>query len=227
MKIFIKTWLNDLEWLGYCLRSINKFVTHDGVVIVCDNSARLMLQSMETYGADIQYVGDTVNGYITQQVFKLNAHTRIPDEHILFVDSDCVFTNPVSVLDYMSGGKPCWLKTKYGSLDGGEVWKAITEKAVGWPVAWEYMRQLPILVLRSTLAGFQTQFPKLNTKLLRLTTRQFSEFNALGAYAEKFQEDQYVFVDTDTSPPHTTVRQFWSWGGMTDEIRAEIEEVLA
>jgi hypothetical protein len=44
-----------------------------------------------------------------------------------------------------------------------------------------------------------------------MTSERFSEFNAIGAYAYKFERDKYTFINTDDwtyVPPHAV--QVWS-----------------
>ena len=59
--------------------------------------------------------------------------------------------------------------------------------------------------------------------------RSFSEFNALGAYAYKFNHDKFAWVDTQGDefallPP--CARQFHSWGGITPEVEKELGTIL-
>jgi FkbM family methyltransferase len=58
--------------------------------------------------------------------------------------------------------------------------------------------------------------------------RAFSEFNALGAYAWEHHRDKFVWVNTLDSLTQTPMaKQFHSWGGITLEIRTEIETILS
>jgi hypothetical protein len=60
--------------------------------------------------------------------------------------------------------------------------------------------------------------------------RQFSEFNALGFYAEKMQPDDYSIVDvTNGVPeylPENKSKQYWSWSNLTEIERKEIENTI-
>lgn len=58
--------------------------------------------------------------------------------------------------------------------------------------------------------------------------RHFSEFNVMGAIAERFMPEKFRFIDTNVEElPPLYCKQFWSWGGITPEIAAEIEKTLA
>lgn len=225
--IFIKTWKDDLPWLGYCLESIRKFGSgFENIILCADEDCRDFIE-MFVHDAKTVFVDKWGNGYIQQQWFKLNADKYTNADLILFVDSDCVFHTPFSPESYMRDEKPILMKTRYGNLGGGEVWKKITEDFVGWEVEYEYMRRLPWMYRSSSLQGFRNMFPKLGEVLKGKPGRDFSEFNALGAYIDKFENDQYFITDTEVWIPDSVAKQFWSWGGITPEIRQEIKAMLS
>lgn len=229
-SIFIKTCLKDLQWLRYSLQSIIKFSKgFNEFVIVADDDC--MGYCEEFYNQcpcmfTIRYAPKHPNGYIHQQAVKLIADTYCSSEHILFVDSDVVFFKPFSPYSFMQNGKPVLLKTKYGNLGGGEAWKAITESVVGWDVDYEYMRRLPLMYRSDTFQKFRDRFPELLPKLDTMETREFSEFNAIGAFIEKEASEGYAIVDTEDWLPEAVAKQFWSWGGITPEIKKEMEEMI-
>ena len=221
-SIFIKTWDDDVKWLPNCLRSIDKFGSGiDEVVIATDQSCEHRVTKIAG-SAKVYPVPNWSNGYIQQQWVKLNADMYCESDNILFVDSDCVFHTPFSPESYMRDGKPVLLKTIYGNLDGAEIWKDITSAVVGWEVEYEYMRRLPWMYKASSLVGFRDMFPKLVDYLITVEDKNFSEFNALGAYIDRFESDQYFVSDTAEWMPESVARQFWSWGGLTPEVNAEI-----
>lgn len=224
--IFIKTWKKDLPWLRYCLRSIDKFVTgYHEIVIIADDDCR-ELDRWTTCDPRIIYVPIHRNGYIFQQIIKLRAAEFTNCELIMYVDSDCAFTKPTTPESFMLEQKPLLLKTRYELVGDGIRWKSITERVVGWPLDYEYMRRLPLFFWRSTVEAFRTWQPQLIPTLYRKTDEAFSEFNAIGAYAERFESRNYSIRDTDNYLPPIQLLQFWSWGGLTNEIRLQIEDVL-
>lgn len=225
--IFIKTWKKDLPWLRYCLRSIEKYVTgHDEVVIVADDDCR-ELETWTTCDPRVIYVPIHHNGYVFQQIIKLRAAEYTTCDLLLYVDSDCVFNKPTTPESFLVERKPLLLKTRYDLVGEAICWKAITEGVVGWPLHYEYMRRLPFVFWRSTVDSFREWKPELISYLYRKTDRVFSEFNALGAYADRFEQHRYSIRDTADYLPESRLLQFWSWGGLTPEIRQQIEEVLA
>jgi hypothetical protein len=226
-SIFIKTCRKDFEWLKYCLRSINMYARDFAeLVIVCDELDRRDLEYVNTDGAIVHFVPNHRNGYIHQQMIKLIADTFCSSEHILFVDSDCVFFAPFCPGDFTRDGKPILLKTRYGELGGGECWKPITEHYLGGTVEFEYMRRIPLIFDRRTLAELRIAYPALLCQLDTLRDRNFSEFNALGAFAEREHPERYTIIDTADEITPKFAEQFWSWGGITPEILAKIEAML-
>ncbi len=226
-SIFIKTWDGDLEWLQYCLKSIKKYVTgFDEIVIAADNSCFGKVKALVTEDVKVYPVVNWDNGYIQQQWVKINADMYCESEYILFVDSDCVFHTPCTPESFMRDGKAILLKTEYGNLGGGEVWQSVTSAAVGWGVDYEYMRRLPAMYRSDSLSNFRDMFPKLYGYLRGVTDKNYSEFNAIGAFIDRFEQPKYYVSDTKVWMQPTVARQFWSWGGITPEVLTEIEGYL-
>lgn len=222
-SIFIKTCRKDLDWLKYCLESIRKYaIGFNEVVIVADKSCVGHLAPVLNGSEKVFYARDWTNGYIQQQYIKLISDGYCTSEHILFVDSDVVFFDYFSENSFMRGRKPILLKTRYGNLEGAEAWRPITERAMGFPVEWEYMRRAPLLYRKNTITAFRNAFYGVVDSLKRMTDHSFSEFNALGAFVEKYEARDYFISDTVDWMPHTVAKQFWSWGEMSHEIQQEM-----
>lgn len=224
--VFIKTWTGDIDWLPYCLESIAKYGSGILEVVIASDASCLVEVQRISQGARVVSVPDWEEGYIQQQWVKLNADTYLDTDQILFVDSDCVFHTPFSPESYMRDSKPILMKTKYGNLGGAEIWKGITEEFVGFEVKHEYMRRLPWMYLASSLQSFKLKYPHIESHLRGLTTRRFSEFNVLGAYIDKYESEKYFVTDTEEWMTESVSRQFWSWGGVTSEVKTEISKHL-
>lgn len=230
--IFIKSWLNDLPWLHYALRSINKYARGiSEVVVVLDYSCRDKIQQfpgilppgMITW----HVVSDWENGYIQQQYFKLYADQYVKADNILYVDSDCCFIQDFTEADFMLDGKPVVLRRPYAEAGDAKVWQAITEQALGWDVNFEYMPRLPIMYRRDTLPAFRHMTGGLVESLKQMKDRSFSEFNSVGSYIERFEANDYAIKDCADYPMKPVLKQGWSWGGLTEDIRREMEAYLA
>jgi len=103
----------------------------------------------------------------------------------------------------MADGKPFLLKTPYGNLGGAEAWKPITENFVGFRVSHEYMRRMPLLFLTRTVREFEQQYAQKIVLLNRLATRDFSEFNAIGALRQRT-----IRISTGLSTRRQSQRRF-------------------
>ena len=98
---------------------------------------------------------------------------------------------------------------------------------MGFAVDYEYMRRLPWMYRTSSLTNFKQKYPHIFNHLSQLQDRSFSEFNALGAYIDSYEKDQYFISDTEVWVPESVAKQYWSWGGITPEIQTEINSFLS
>ena len=228
--IFIRTYVNDLKWLEHALRSIAKHVTgYRNIIIAIPEGQGHLLSHLTT--ERVIEVPDLADGYIGQQLTKMEAWKYTDADFVLFWDSDVIATQPIDInTEYFKDGKPILYKTRYSSIESP--WKAITEKAVGFAVEWEYMRRMPMVYWRDTLGDAclwieNAQGVSLRPYLERQPLRHFSEFNAIGAFAEFIQAPSYHIVDTESiDMPPNKVEQFWSWGGITKDIEERINTAL-
>jgi glycosyltransferase involved in cell wall biosynthesis len=231
ISIFIRTYKNDLEWLQYCLKSIHKYVTGYNKIVVCipENQQHLLKDfNLHNVVTSPIYKDD----YLGQQVSKLMADTYCNSEYVVYVDSDCVFTEPVDLSKRMFfNGKPIVYKTLYTKVGDAICWKEPTEKALNRiGVEWEYMRRMPIIYKSETIKDLRDYLELIHNRTLENHVidrpfRQYSEFNVLGAYAESFCKEYYHFHDTDYGIEPNFLNQAWSWGGITNDIRKQLEEI--
>ena len=226
-SVFIKTCERDLEWLKYGARSIQRFGWgFDEVVVVADESCNGKLGGLPTVVSSVHYVPEWPDGRIQQQAYKLLADTYTKSEFILFTDSDCLFNQPFSESNFMRDGKPVLLKIRYELAGDSRIWKIPTQSFVGWDVEWEYMRRMPMMFRRDTLTAAREMFPEWQERLKTVDDNMFSEFNVLGAFVERHEPEKYFISDTEAWVPDAVARQFWSWGGITPEVQAEIKSIL-
>ena len=95
------------------------------------------------------------------------------------------------------------------------------------------MRSHPLMATSEALLAFR-QFMdnkhgmSLGEYIARQPSREFSEWNALGMWSYYYAPKFFSFWNTEEKGvPKPFVRQHWSWGGVTPEIRAEMENLLA
>lgn len=210
--LFIKSYKPDFVWLAYALKSIKKFCTgYHEVVIVVPNQD---LEEAKKLVTDEKLIGidEPPNGYLFQQVVKLNAHKYTDCELIQYHDSDCIFITPTSPSDYMEDGKPWMYCTPYEKCDTAQMWKEPTEKALGVSVSLEFMRRIQFVYFRESLIRLHEKYPNINQHIMAQPGRHFSEFNFLGGYVYNFEPNNYIWKNTDEHPlVPERLRQFHSY----------------
>lgn len=233
VDIFIRTYDADLKWLVYSLQSIHKFCKgFRDIIIVIPESQKHLLDGFNLTHEKVFGCPDYKDDYLGQQITKICADQYSDADYIIYGDSDTLITQLLRPEYLFREDKPVILKTSYEKLGNAVPWKAITERALGFDVQFEFMRRHPFLYRSSTLKAFKEYIKELHGKeiseyVMAQPNRGFSEFNAIGAFADKFEQDNYYFQNTETEPlPPLYVRQFFSWGGITDEILSEMQDIL-
>ena len=231
ISIFIRTYHKDLKWLNYCLESIHKNLVGWSEIIICIPTGQ---ETLLSHLASEKVVTCKIykDDYLGQQISKIQAHHHCKGDYILFVDSDVIFKPNANVLDYFYENKPIILKANYNSVGEAICWKKPTEKLFKEKIEFEYMRFAPQIFHKSTLEMFNESFPDIENYVISQPYRQFSEFNALGFYAEKMQPDDYSITDVTNGVPEylpkNKAHQFWSWSGLkeSEEIKKIINGLL-
>lgn len=211
IDLFIKSYSKDFWLLYYALDSIKKNVTgYNNLILVIPEHEKELFDTRQLPDRTlIHYVPERSPGWLWQQYLKMTAHKYCFADFICFSDSDCIFTTPVNLQDYVTDGKPEILCTKWEQVGDAVCWREPTEKFIIEPVSHERMRRNNMIFHRSTLEGIEKFAPNLQEFIMQ--SERFSEFNAMAAYAFKYEKEKYTFVDTDewTYVPPMSV-QVWS-----------------
>lgn len=229
--IFIRSYSKDFPWLSYALRSIQKFATgFSETVIVIPDTDDLPGLTAER----VVKVKDTMPGYMAQQNSKLHADLYSDADFFLYVDSDCVFTEPVTPETFLTEGKVNWLHTPFERVgeDARRAWFEVMRKCLGEEPPSEFMRRHPQLIPRWALQEFRGfVVEKHGVSLEHYIASQplgaFSEFNCIGHYLWLHHHEKIHWLNTDDGVPPTVLDQRWSHGGVTPEIREQMERTLA
>ena len=229
ISIFVRTYHRDIKWLNYCLQSIHKnLLGWDEIVIAIPTGQETLLSHLTS--EKVVTCKIYKDDYLGQQISKIQAYQHCKGHYILFVDSDVIFKPNANVLDYFYENKPIILKANYNSVGEAICWKKPTEKLFKEKIEFEYMRFAPQIFHKSTLEMFNESFPDIENYVMSQPYRQFSEFNALGFYAEKMQPNDYSIIDISNGVteyfPENNAIQKWSWGGISEEIKKELESYL-
>jgi hypothetical protein len=227
VDIFIRSYRADFPWLVYCLRSIAKFAKGFGKVHICVPVTDVDGVPVGT-NEEVHFVNAWEDDYLGQQSDKLYADMYCNAPYILCLDSDCIFTKEIRPEDLFVDGKPVWLYEKVPSQD--TPWTQITHDAIGWEPEYEFMRRHPFLFERQALRDFRNYMFNRHNKALNVYIkerpyRSFSEFNAYGAWC--YKEKNLLYKWLHPSEFHCIANQEWSWGGLTEEIKVKLENILA
>jgi len=239
VDIVIKSHPADYQWLGYCLRSIQKFATgFNQVIVMLPRSAPLKLTAETVVYLDVD------ENYLSQQVAKLNADQHTKADYCLHFDSDMIFTRPVTPDYFFKDGKPVWTITQWGDIPGRvekKAWFHVMAKALQECPPCEFMRKCAIIAPRWLYPEFrkfieETHGITMDAYVMNQPGHEFSEYNTLGFFAWLKHREKFHWHDTEIDGvPEWPFKQYWSHSGMKHEghhgpthaEKAEIEAILA
>ncbi len=244
--VFIRSYSKDLPWLRYCLRSCEKFLRgHDGVVVAVPQAE---VGIFNQAGIDVVPCPDFAPGYLAQMSTKLHADLFIrglaTDDWIIYIDSDCVWTEPFDVAAmFNADGAPVALYTPFSTLGKASPWQPSTEAALGFPCPHEMLRRHGAIVSGSELKRLRAWF--LAQRGITLDAyirkegaagRNLAEFCILGMWLWQFHRDSraWYLAGGDSKEhgkpggdvPHLPLRQHWSYSGV-EPHKTELERLLA
>lgn len=237
-SIFIPTFRRDIPYLIPCLRSIRKFGSgiHEVVVDVPGQDLNDMLLLVGEFKIRMTFhKGETPqNGGLWQQLVKLRADEKCPGaDVILYVDSDCVFTEPFGPWDYFKdyvGPVLCIKPWSESSPDERSAWWKSTEKNLAFKCEFNTMVRHPAAHHAWVLPLFRDYIEK------RTGGMSFdyyvldcgagirpgiSEFNCLGSFVRQFYPHEYHLIDiSKEGRPKDKLYQGWSRKGVRPEDEA-------
>jgi len=237
VDLFIRSYYKDLEWLGFCLRSIRKHAFGFRSVIVVIPRASVGAFRRHQLDPDKLIVCDNYrDDYLGQQVTKLYADQLTDAEFITHVDSDVIFTRPTHPYDLIRDGRPQLLMTPYDvharNAPWRIPWQGVIERFMRRHITYNFMQMMPLTYPRwlyPALRAFAYDLHgcRLASYVMKQNARCFSEFTALGAFAYYFHHDSFRWIDMSTDPlPKKHTKIFWSWGGLSAEVRQQVEDCI-
>jgi len=222
MAILIASYSRDISYLSWCLKSVEKFATgFTGVTVVVPEDEAKMFKKLTENLKTYQRIQDQSKWQLHAQVQKCMADFYCPNaDFVLHMDSDCIFKESVTPKDYLARGKPVMVIKEYSRLQGSP-WKAVTERALGFPVAYETMQRHPQVNPIGIYSDMRKHIESVHHQLFEDYVLcgsggfpfSFSEHNCIGAFALSRPEwrDKYHWIDSAKNPrPKEKVKQFWS-----------------
>lgn len=234
VEIFIVTYHKDAPWLKYCLASIKEFATgFTGVTVVCpDRDVEIIEPVCREWGPENLtlelFTEHEGKGMLHHMAIECMADQFVPTaDFILHFDSDLIFIEPVTPADYFVDGKPVLLMEAYERFKdvhpGVMRWQETTQKAIGKPVQFEFMRRHPAVHHRDIYAKTRESVEEANKRPFldwalsgqNEFPQSWSEYNVLGAVAYSRARPRYHWINTGNDlPPKSKLWQGWSHGGL-------------
>ena len=228
--IFIRSYAKDFPWLMHALRSVQKFATgfRDVIVVIPDTDDLPNLTAER-----VVKVRDSMPGYMAQQNSKLHADIYSDADFFLYMDSDCILTEPITPETFRTEGRVNWLHTPWEKAgeDARRAWFGVMTKCLGEEPSSEFMRRHPQLIPCWALQEFRGFIASKHGVSLEYYIGSqplgaFSEFNCAGFFLSLYHEEKVNWQNTDDGIPPTVLKQWWSHGGLTPEVLQEINSIL-
>lgn len=190
-------------------------------------------------------------GYQHQKAIKLMWPGFTDADAVVQVDSDMVFNRPTTPDSFRTDdGDPVWLRKEWADsrADEWKMWgRGVEWFSRGQPAIWNYMIRPGFYLTREATNAFSAY---LNRELAlkdpielftSLSIPHLSVYNTFGLFLHHFAsrfpfsgaqtEDQrhhfgYRLLTAEEFNKPCPLLQYWSWGGIKPEHRAQIERIL-
>lgn len=240
-SVFIKTQLEDLGFMEWCLKFLAKnWKTESQFVICAPHDCTEQLKKLsEVLGKPIELAPMDQwqdRGYLHQQYMKHHADLYCSGDVITFMDSDAMLVLPTNVeTDLCIEGRPIIWYTEYERLDAP--WKFLVSQIMSLTPKYEFMRCFPLTYRRETIKACRDHIEAMHEKPLEQmmpASPTWTEFNVMGFYSFVFSRPLYTWKHTDDmfTPEglgrhwHDRVRQFHRTYDWNDVTRQRMETML-
>ena len=218
VSIITITYDEDLEFLKYNLKSIKKFCDgyHENIVVIDDheNDCVETQKYLESIGQKYfvnREAKHVKKGYVRQQYIKLlsDKYVSRDTDYICHIDSDSLFKQKHTPEIYFRDNKPILVKNDYNKIilrqksignspAPFERWRYMTSKFLNFKVDYEFMYRMPLVYPKDLTKQVREYLEKINNCSLLDLVKDLpimSEYNIIGAYAHKFTNDDFFWVD--------------------------------
>src|SRR6476660_1387011 len=224
-QLLILTYPPDLQWLDYCLRSVQKYWRSNlaPYIIATPECRGQMPRISDKMGCTVTFEPQDPDHHRGQIFIKMNADKYIEAPLIMITDSDCLFTKPCSVEDFMNLGRPIVTMEAYASLIPRSIipdqncfanYKEVIGTVLHLLAEHEYMRRHPFLFYRDHIRDVRERIESIMNKPLYevmqgFNSGYFSEFNLFAAYCRDRHPEEYFWQDIWSAQP-PIIHQFHS-----------------
>jgi len=241
VDLFYKTYNGDEQWLNYSIRSAHKFARGFRQIVIVSirghNYSPPLGKLPITY-IELDQPPDDPRyplgvGYWWQMGIKLCWDRFTDADEAVILDSDHIFYEPFSPATWRRNGKIVWLRRTWQEAAQGIAWKSGSDYFLRKDTPFDYMVTPSFYSTRTALHQF-TQFMRVrfgqypDQFYIDLThPRTISDYVLFGAYLDEIKHYEYIFLHpTEVNWKVAPIKQFWSWGGVNDAVREEIERLL-
>jgi hypothetical protein len=245
VSLFIKSWREDLKWLRYCLRFLEKNWTEPEteVVVMFDTDCRDF--DFSDYDLNIYRVSEDPwpDGYAHAMAMKACADKYCSGEAILLLDSDCmllrradasIFFDELPIIPWIS-------YEEHLAMYPHSPWQQVTQKVLKTKTDRHYMPAMPILYWASTMFNLRRHVAELHgvdsfeeavysgipfdPKNFSEHPHTFVDYDCLGLYAKRFESERYVFRHASKLASNP-FKQFHSWTEWNDATPGILDRCL-
>lgn len=255
-EILIVTYHKDFPWLAYALRCIKKHCRgfrHVTLAIPTrDMDAFFALWRDDMAVTRVVPYDEVPAKGMLQHMVKMAEADQIVvpgTKYVLHLDADCMFRMPTTPEHYFWQDKPYYLIRTWDSLGAPDPrdptrkivsdcaqWKPATDTQLGFDTPWYTMCMNTAVFPVDFYARYREHVASVHRRPFadhmlagRNEFPQTSmDWTAMGAFAKRFMPERFTWFDVCDGNPYPVDRKkaYWSHGGLTEEIRAEIEGFL-
>lgn len=249
--------VSDFDWLRWCLRCIRKHCKgFQGITVAIPNRDAELLKPIANEHAQSKcgipfrvqmYHEKDRRGMVQHMAMIAGAEQLVPKSttHVLHLDADVMFKEPVTPDEYFHGDKPVYVIRSWASLsspDGKSVsdcvqWREPTDKQLGFesqvygmcrhptgfPIGFyqkyrDHIESVQGKAFMTYMVEGRNEFPQ--TRL---------DFTAMGAYAYAKMKPDFAWIDISEGnhlAPKDKSKTYWSHAGISPAIEAEISSFL-
>lgn len=214
--ILLVSYAPDAKWAEYCLRSITRFASgFSSLTVVVPNKHKAFFSVMcATHGAILKgYELNEAKPFLHHEIIKLTADQWVPADTdlVLHIDSDCVFTAPVTPETYQHEERPILMREYYHDFQfvdpNRHQWKHCAEHALGFECKWETMCRHPGVFWVPHYAEMRAHIAARHGKsfedfVFSCTEHPlgFTEFPTIGAFVVEKHPADYCLVESINTP---------------------------
>lgn len=252
-EVLIISCARDFDWLVLALKCASKYLHgFQGITVAHPNQeAERFRPLLDQFAIRLHGYNEVPGkGHIQHMAVMASADLFLPagTRYVLTTDSDGMMHTPSTPEHFAWDDKPHWIIRSWDSLitedprnPGSKVisdnmqWRGPTAAQLGFdPPVFSMCMNIQLMPL-DLLASYRNHIESVQGKNFHQYMiegrNEFPpnrmDFTALGAFFYQFHRARFRWFDVSNPPyPKDRKKAYWSWGGITPEIRAEIEDFL-